>query len=75
MVADTCKFLATQEMEIGRIMVWDKPEEKVRKTLSSTKKLGLEEYAYHSSYVGGLSRKIMVQAGLCRILRSYLKNI
>jgi hypothetical protein len=54
-------ILATQEEEVGRILVQGQPRQKVQETLISTnKKLGTEAHACHPSYEGGIERRTAV---------------
>jgi hypothetical protein len=58
-------ILATRETEIRRISGQGQPRQKVQETcISTSKKLGMVEYACHPSYVGNINRRIAVQASL-----------
>jgi hypothetical protein len=55
---------ATWEVENGRIVVWGQLKQKVIETPISTKKLDVMASNSHPSYMGGVSRRIVVQANL-----------
>jgi hypothetical protein len=42
--------------------------------VSTNKKHGIVTCAYHPSYMGEMNRRISVQVGLNKNMRSYLKN-
>jgi hypothetical protein len=67
-------ILATQEEEIGKIVVPSQPGQKVIETPSQQKELGMMANACHRSYMGGVNRKNAVQTGLGFNVRPYLKN-
>jgi hypothetical protein len=50
----------TWKVTIRRIMVWGHPGKKVSKTASQQNKLGFMAYTCHTSYMGGIGRKITV---------------
>jgi hypothetical protein len=65
----------TWEAVIEQIKVEDQPWQKVSRTLSQPiKKLAVEACTCHPSYVGGITRRIDVQAGAVKNKRPYWKN-
>jgi hypothetical protein len=65
----------TWEVEIGKIKIHRQPGQEVRDTPISTKDLGMVVQTCHTSYVGGVSRRIMLlQATWAKNLRRYLKK-
>jgi hypothetical protein len=65
-------ILATWEVEIARIEVWDQPRQKVRAI--STNKLEVVVHACDPNYAGGIGRRITVHASQGRNARPCLKN-
>jgi hypothetical protein len=56
--------VTAQEAEIEKIMVGGQLGQKVNETPSQPKKLGLIVPACHSSYMGSINRRIVLQASL-----------
>jgi hypothetical protein len=52
---------ATQQAEIGSILVHDQPRQNVSKTPPSTDNLGTVVHTCHPSYVGDIGRRSVVQ--------------
>jgi hypothetical protein len=59
---------------MGRIMVQGQPRQNVSETPSQPIKLVMVVHTCHPSYVGGINRRIMVQADLYKNVRLHLKN-
>jgi hypothetical protein len=52
---------ATQETEMRRTEVQGQPGQKFNETPISKNKLGKIDHTYNSSYVGGISRRTVIQ--------------
>jgi hypothetical protein len=56
------------------IKVQRQPRQKVSESPDFSKKVEYDAHTCHPSYTGSISRRIMVQAGWRKTVRTYLKN-